>query len=248
MNIKLKIKLYIKPENIFLDFWHCDIVFHYVIAGPDLPCVLINNTPVDLPQKALVYNNLKRIQVLDRLNVTLCVKHNVDPILSNHHSIPQSNQPSHSLIHSLNHLPTHFQSNQPTNQPTNSTHLSRVTFIYVLVTYAIVGSDNGLLPVQCHTIIWIKARSLLTGPLRTNFSEIWIKMKQHPLKKMYLKMSCAKWRPICLGLNVLITPTEPLTPVQSSPVQSNQPSVVASSYVLQLSHIYTLHTMKLGVY
>ena len=44
--------------------------------------------------------------------------------------------------------------------------------MYVLVTYAIVGSDNGLLPVQRYTIIQTQDRLLLTGPLRTNFSEI----------------------------------------------------------------------------
>ena len=41
-------------------------------------------------------------------------------------------------------------------------------------------------------------------PLGTNFSEILIKMQQFSLKKMHLIMSPAKWRPFCLGLNVII--------------------------------------------
>ena len=38
---------------------------------------------------------------------------------------------------------------------------------------------------------------------QTYFSEILIKIQLFSLKKMYLKMSFAKWRPSCLGLNVL---------------------------------------------
>ena len=44
---------------------------------------------------------------------------------------------------------------------------------------------------------------LLIGPLGTNFSEILIGMQTFSFKKMHLKMSCAKWRPFSLGLNVL---------------------------------------------
>ena len=39
--------------------------------------------------------------------------------------------------------------------------------------------------------------------LRTYFSENLIKIQQFSLKKMHMKMSSAKWRPSCLGLNVL---------------------------------------------
>ena len=45
---------------------------------------------------------------------------------------------------------------------------------------------------------------MLIGPLGTNFSEILIGIKTFSFKKMPLKMSSAKWRPFCLGLNVLM--------------------------------------------
>ena len=44
---------------------------------------------------------------------------------------------------------------------------------------------------------------LLIGPLGTNFIEIVIGIQAFSFKKMHLKMSSAKWRPFCLGLNVL---------------------------------------------
>ena len=47
---------------------------------------------------------------------------------------------------------------------------------------------------------------LLIGPLGTNFSEILIGIQTFSFKKTHLKMSSAKWRPFCLGLNVLKLP------------------------------------------
>ena len=67
----------------------------------------------------------------------------------------------------------------------------------------IIGSDNGLSPGRRQAIIWTNAGVLLIGPLGTNFSEIFIGIKTFSFKKMYLKMSSAKGRPFCLGLNVL---------------------------------------------
>ena len=58
----------------------------------------------------------------------------------------------------------------------------------------IIGSDNGLSPGQCHTILWSNATILLTGPLGTNFSEILIEINLFSFKKMHVKMSSAKWR------------------------------------------------------
>ena len=43
---------------------------------------------------------------------------------------------------------------------------------------------------------------LFIGPQGTHFSEILIEIHTFSLKKMRLKMSSAKWRPSCLGLNV----------------------------------------------
>ena len=64
----------------------------------------------------------------------------------------------------------------------------------------VIGSDNGLSPRKCKAIIWINARMLLIQPFR----EILIEIRIFSLKKMHLKMSSAKCRPFCLGLNVLI--------------------------------------------
>ena len=44
---------------------------------------------------------------------------------------------------------------------------------------------------------------MLIGLLGTNFSEILIEIYTFSFKKMHLKMSSGKWRPCCLGLNVL---------------------------------------------
>ena len=67
----------------------------------------------------------------------------------------------------------------------------------------IIGSDNGLAPGRRQTIIWTNDEILLIGPLGTNFSEILIGIQTFLFKKMHMKMSSAKWRPFCLGLNVL---------------------------------------------
>ena len=66
-----------------------------------------------------------------------------------------------------------------------------------------IGSDNGLPPGRRQAIIWTNAAILLIGPLGTNFSEILIVINTFLFKKMRLKMSSAKWRSFCLGLNVL---------------------------------------------
>ena len=67
----------------------------------------------------------------------------------------------------------------------------------------IIGSDNGLSPDRRQTIIWTNAGLLLIGPLETNFSEILTEILTFSSKKMHLKVSSAKRRPFCLGLNVL---------------------------------------------
>ena len=64
----------------------------------------------------------------------------------------------------------------------------------------VIGTDNGLWPRQPQAIIWTNAGILLIGPLRTNFSEILIRLQSFSFKKMHLKMSSAKWSPFCLGL------------------------------------------------
>ena len=52
-------------------------------------------------------------------------------------------------------------------------------------------------------IIWNNAGILSISLFGTNFSEILIEILTFSFEKMRLKMSSAKWRPFCLGLNVL---------------------------------------------
>ena len=82
------------------------------------------------------------------------------------------------------------------------THWGRETHICV-GKLTIIASDNGLSPGRRQAIIWTNARILLIGPLGTNFNEILIEIYIFSFKKMHLKMSSAKWRPFCLGPNVL---------------------------------------------
>ena len=82
------------------------------------------------------------------------------------------------------------------------THWGRVTHICVSK-LTIIGPDNGLSPGRHQAIMGTNAGISLIQPLGTNFSEILIGIQTFSFKKMYLKMSSAKWRPFCLGLNVL---------------------------------------------
>ena len=82
------------------------------------------------------------------------------------------------------------------------THWGRVTHICVGKP-TIIGSDNGLSPERRQAIIWTNAGILLIRTLGTNFSEILSEIRAFSFKKMHLKMSFAKWRPFCLGLNWL---------------------------------------------
>ena len=54
-----------------------------------------------------------------------------------------------------------------------------------------------------NNIIWTNAEMLLIRTLETNLSEILIKIYPFSFTKMHLNMSPRKWRPFCLGLNVL---------------------------------------------
>ena len=94
----------------------------------------------------------------------------------------------------------------------NLTHWGRVTHIGVSK-LTIIGSDNGLSPGRRQAIIWTNAGILLIRPLGTNFNEMLVAILTFSFMKMRLKVSSAKWRPFCLGLNVLngISPWEHLS-------------------------------------
>ena len=80
-------------------------------------------------------------------------------------------------------------------------HWGRTTHICV-GNLTIIGSDNGLSPDRRQAIIWTNAGILLIGPLGINFNEILIGIQTFSFKKIHLKISSAKWRRFCLGLNV----------------------------------------------
>ena len=81
-------------------------------------------------------------------------------------------------------------------------HWGRVTHI-CFGNLTIIGSDNGLSPGRRQAINWTNVGILLIGPLWSNFSETFIEIHTFSFKKIHLKMSSGKWRPFCLGLNVL---------------------------------------------
>ena len=89
--------------------------------------------------------------------------------------------------------------------PYSLTHSGQVTHICV-GNLTIIGSVNGLSPGRRQAIIWTNDGILLIWPLGTNFSEILIEIPIFSFQKMQLKMSSAKCRPFCLGLNVLTKP------------------------------------------
>ena len=74
----------------------------------------------------------------------------------------------------------------------------------------IIGSDNCLSPGRRQPIIWTNAGILLIGPSGTNFSKILIAIESFSFRKMHLKISSAKWRQFCLGLNVLTNKRHPI--------------------------------------
>ena len=92
-------------------------------------------------------------------------------------------------------------------QPTHIywlTHWGWVTHICVSDLTSI-DSDNDLSPGQRQAIIGTKAGILLKRPSGTNFSDFLVEILIFSFKKMRLKVSSAKRRPFCLGLNELNT-------------------------------------------
>ena len=85
---------------------------------------------------------------------------------------------------------------------TGLTHWGRATHICVSK-LTIIASDNGLSPGRHQAIIRTNAGILLIRPLGTNFSEFLVEILIFSFKKMRFKVSSAKRRPFCLGLNEL---------------------------------------------
>ena len=100
----------------------------------------------------------------------------------------------------------------------------------------IIGSDNGLSPGRRQAIIWTNAGILLIGPLETNFSEILSEIQSFSFKKMYLEMSSGKWRPCCLGLNVLNRDRH--TTIVLAPQSEDKSSNIYDLYNSQNASVY----------
>ena len=99
------------------------------------------------------------------------------------------------MFREMHRQPVHSSYKRPIIRKCVLTHRGRVTHIYA-GKLTIIGSDNGLSPVRRQAIIWTNAWILLIRPSGTNFSEILIEIDVFALKKMHLKMSSAKWRPV----------------------------------------------------
>ena len=97
------------------------------------------------------------------------------------------------------HVMTYYQSGP---LGTYLTHWGRVTHKRVSDLTSI-GSYNGLSPGRRQAIIRTNAGILLIRPLGTNLSELLVEILIFLFKKIRLKVSSAKRRPFCLGLNEL---------------------------------------------
>ena len=103
----------------------------------------------------------------------------------NYQSTKIKYRPIHFYRSNINHWGrvTHIRASKPTN----------------------VGSDNGLSPGRRQAIIWTNAGLLLTGLIGKNSSDICHRNSYiFNQKKNYLKLSSGRWRPFCLGLNVVM--------------------------------------------
>ena len=89
-----------------------------------------------------------------------------------------------------------------------------------------IGSDNVLSPDRRQAIIWTNAGILLIGLLGTNFNEMLIEIHAFSFTKIHLKMSSGKWRPFCLGLNMLTR--QPSTDVFSMVYQHHMSPVLST--------------------
>ena len=115
------------------------------------------------------------------------------------------------------------------------THWGRATHICV-GKLTIIGSDNDLSPGRRQAIIWTNAGILLIEPLWTNFSESLIGIQIFSFTKMRMKMSSVKWRPFCLGLNVLTHYFRWLNAKEANPQCTEAASLVSFA----LSHPFVI--------
>ena len=68
---------------------------------------------------------------------------------------------------------------------------------YALVNWISIGSGKGLSPICSKAITWTNAWVWLIGPLRTNFSEIWIEIQNFSFTNISLTILPAKRWSFC---------------------------------------------------
>ena len=130
----------------------------------------------------------------------------------------------------------HFHNLQLDQVPIPLIHWGRVTHTCVSK-LTIIASDNG----WRQAIIWTNAGILLIGPLGTNFNEILIEIHIISFKKIHSKMASGKWRPSCLGLNVLMI-NEPIKTILRKMIYLN----LIPNYKIR-SHFFTFHNSSAAV-
>ena len=87
----------------------------------------------------------------------------------------------------------------------NDAYMQKCTIWRLRIQYQakIICSDNGSSPDRSQAIIWTNVGILLIWPLGTNFSEILLEIPNFSFERWHFERSSGKWRPFCLGLNVL---------------------------------------------
>ena len=130
-------------------------------------------------------------------------------------------------------------------EPTRKlTHWGRATH-FCVGKLTIIGSDNDLSPGRRQAIIWTNAGILLIEPLGTNFSESLIGIQIFSFTKMRMKMSSVKWRPFCIGLNVLTHYFRWLNAKEANPQCTEAASLVS----VALSHPFVIcHQLNITLY
>ena len=113
-----------------------------------------------------------------------------------------------SLTDAINHLLFHYAYKYRKDNNNGRAHIQilihwgRVKHLYVGKLIIIV-SDNGMAPERRQAIIWTNDGIWFIGSLGTNVGEMLLGIHTFSFNKLHLKISSAKWRPLCLSLNVL---------------------------------------------
>ena len=88
----------------------------------------------------------------------------------------------------------------------NAAYMLHTTMHAILQFHSIksLRPSDAYMPGRRQAIIRANAGILLIRPLGTNFNEFLVEILIFSFTEIRLKVSSAKWRPFCLGLNVLI--------------------------------------------